>query len=320
MFACASIGTGRKSLLELVVIEAGRLEQAARGVHRDPRLHRHVAHAAVGRRDVEVLAAPAARKHLERVARGTFLVHDDRGRRALLRRDLVLVRPPAVVRHRTAAEHGRVERARIVRVGDRRIVHQHHDRLAGHVDALVIVPAVLRRQDAVADEDEIAVLDVDHRHRAARRRHEIGRAAQRHALPLHRDRRGDRRRDADERHVLDPGAVRIAGLQAHRLELLRQVPDRLLLTRRTRRTTLEGVGGEHLRVAEQVLGRDARERGGRVERRLVGRRRIAVGPGTGGQGNDERGRGQQRVIAVLVHSAARETWTQGRASVRVRLP
>jgi hypothetical protein len=42
-----------------------------------------------------------------------------------------------------------------------RIVDQHHQRLAGDVDALVVVPAVLRRLDAVADEHQLRRVDRD---------------------------------------------------------------------------------------------------------------------------------------------------------------
>ena len=69
--------------------------------------------------------------------------------------DLVLVRPAAVVGHRLAAERLRVERVGIGGVGNRRIVDEHHERLAPHVDVLVVVPAVLGCLDAVADEYEL---------------------------------------------------------------------------------------------------------------------------------------------------------------------
>ena len=97
---------------------------------------------------------------LERIAGGPGLVHDDRRGRALLGGDLVLVGPAAVVRHRLALEHRR-RRAATGRAGSgtagsftsMTIV------LPAHVDALVVVPAVLRRDDAVADEDDVGTVD-----------------------------------------------------------------------------------------------------------------------------------------------------------------
>jgi hypothetical protein len=61
-----------------------------------------------------------------------------------------------------------------------RVVHQHHDRLAGDVHVLVVVPAVLRRDDAVADEHQVAVLDATSGARAARRRDEVARTPAAH--------------------------------------------------------------------------------------------------------------------------------------------
>jgi hypothetical protein len=88
-------------------------------------------------------------------------VDDQRRRGALLRGDLVLVRPPAVVGHRAPLEDRVVELLRILRVGHGRIVDEHHDRLPADVDALVVVPAVLGRDDAVPDEHDVGVLHVD---------------------------------------------------------------------------------------------------------------------------------------------------------------
>ena len=45
------------------------------------------------------------------------------------------------------------------RVRHLRIVDEHDHRLALEIDALEVVPVVLGRDDAVADEDEVGVLD-----------------------------------------------------------------------------------------------------------------------------------------------------------------
>ncbi len=142
-------------LLQRVEIQAGALEQstrrasrwiqpssggcAARGV-----VAHHVEHG-VG---VGVLhRRPAVRRR-----RG--LVHDQQAGGALARGFLVLVGPAAVVGHGLAAEVALAG----FEVG---VVDQHHRDLALQVDALEVVPVALGRLDAVADEHQRRVVDVD---------------------------------------------------------------------------------------------------------------------------------------------------------------
>src|SRR4029078_11713002 len=77
-------------------------------------------------------------------------VDDDRARRALPRRALVLVGPAAVVEPPLAGEEG------VVPVGG---AVEHEQYLALQVLALEVVPLELGRLDAVADEDDLGVLD-----------------------------------------------------------------------------------------------------------------------------------------------------------------
>ena len=77
---------------------------------------------------------------------------DDRARRALPRRALVLVVPAAVVEPRLAREQ-----LRIVQSGSLFIITQD---LALDVHALEVVPLVLGRLDAVADEHHLGVLEL----------------------------------------------------------------------------------------------------------------------------------------------------------------
>ena len=55
----------------------------------------------------------------------------------------------------------RIELGRIGRIGNRRIVDQHQDRFALDIDTLVIIPAVLRRDDAVTDKDDLRIFRLD---------------------------------------------------------------------------------------------------------------------------------------------------------------
>ena len=85
---------------------------------------------------------------------------DEHSGGAKLRRLVVLVGPAAVVRHRIAAEHLRVQCVRLRRIErDRRIVHEHDERLAFDVESLEVIPLELGRLHAVADEHHFRLLD-----------------------------------------------------------------------------------------------------------------------------------------------------------------
>ena len=75
-------------------------------------------------------------------------MNDDRCRRAEPCGHLVLVGPASVIEPALAFEQVRIP------VG---VVVQHDEYLARHVLALVVVPVVLRRPDAVADENQFRI-------------------------------------------------------------------------------------------------------------------------------------------------------------------
>ena len=79
---------------------------------------------------------------------GSVGVNDDRARRPEPRGYLVLVGPAPVIQPALACEQVSVPV---------RIAVQHDQHLAGHVLALVIVPVVFRRLDAIADEDQFRI-------------------------------------------------------------------------------------------------------------------------------------------------------------------
>ena len=43
------------------------------------------------------------------------------------------------------------------------IADQHQQRFAANIDVFVIVPAIFRRDDAVADKDDVGIVDLDFR-------------------------------------------------------------------------------------------------------------------------------------------------------------
>jgi hypothetical protein len=135
----AHLGPGAQG----VEVLAGGRKQGARHVFADPALQR-VALAG----QVELLVREAVGRHRPRIRCGRGGVDQQDAGRALADRFLELIGPAAVVGQRLAAETVRFRGSGL------RVVHHRDQQLALHVDALEIVPAFLRRVDAVADEDQ----------------------------------------------------------------------------------------------------------------------------------------------------------------------
>ena len=114
----------------------------------------------------------AVARHVPRVAGRLGLVDHQQPGGALPHGLGILVVPATVVGHRVAGEQLRILR-RVARVVDQR---QHQ--LAAHVEARVVVPAVLGRDDAVTREHDAGVLERRLRHRAPRPCHQVVRIAQ----------------------------------------------------------------------------------------------------------------------------------------------
>ena len=250
-------------LLELEVVLAAGGKEALGGVEGEPAAERDVAGVAVRRAQGEVFAAVARDDHGVGIGGGDGLVHDDAGGGALGGGDLVLVHPAAVVGHGFAAEDLRVELAGLG-IEDRRIVDEHDDGLAAHVHALVVVPVVLGGDDAIADEHDVAVLLLDMFHDAGGEADEVVDVRERHRFAADGERKRGGGRDAHERHVLNVGAVGIAGLQAHFFELADEVGDGLFLAGRRGTAALKFVRGEDLCAGEHAVrggcsGADFRE-------------------------------------------------------------
>ena len=202
-------------------------------------------------------------------------MHDDRGGGTVAGRFLIFVGPAAVIGHRAAVEEA--ADVRLLPVG---IVDQDQHRLAAHVDAGIIVPALFGGGDAIADEDDRAVLHRDMRLDAVGTDHHLRPVGERdrRARASEGQRRDVLRGDLHQRHVLIPAAL-VAGREARRGEPLRQIGDGLLLPRRARGAALIGIGRQLLR---HVLQR--RFRYGRCGLR---------GGGHGGEREEREGKGTQ---------------------------
>src|SRR5206468_12116963 len=120
--------------------------------------------------------------------------------------------PAPVIEPRLAREQ--------LRVALRVVVH-HQENLALEVGAFVVVPLVLGRHDAVADEDHLAPAGAGLRTLHAGEGHVVVAVAQVHRLAAlgEADRGRGRAGDADDVEGLIPGAVGSARLQAQSLYL-----------------------------------------------------------------------------------------------------
>ena len=219
------------------------------------------------------------------------------------------------MRHRFAAERLRIQLGGIGRIRHRWIVHQHQQRLAFDIQPLVVVPVELRRDDAVADEDDLRVLELRFLGHVLRPRDDIVFPLERLLLgpfPHHERRR--RRRDADERHPLDVGAVGVARIEPGPFEVIDQVLDRELFAARAWSAPLELVRRQHFRVRQQGLHVEVRQLAnrdmlrGRRRARLGRRRRLRFRPA--GRNGDRK---QQRRCAIQQHPHRRSVvtnWTK----------
>ena len=134
-----------------IEVESGLAEDRDGRIAMQPRLQQDLVPCRVGANHVETLAA-GSDGGAPAVTGSRGLVDDQRADRAPARSLLVLVGPARVVGGRVPAEPTthRIVRPRL-EVG---IVDQEDRDLALQVDALVVVPAALRRRDPVADEHE----------------------------------------------------------------------------------------------------------------------------------------------------------------------
>jgi hypothetical protein len=138
-------------------------------------------------------------------------VDDDRRGRALPAGALVLVGPAAVVEAGLAGEQLGIP------VG---VAVEHDQGLALEVHALEVVPLVLRRLDAVADEDQLGVVDDRLVLLHAAGGDELGRVVEGHALAALAELPGlgDLGGDADDREALDVRALVPTRLVAQELQ------------------------------------------------------------------------------------------------------
>ncbi len=274
-------------LLDQRVEVAVRPEQPARRLLGDPALDLRVRLAA--RRQLELLAAPARLHGVPRITGRRRRVNDDRAAAPCRRRALVLVDPAPVEQTLGAGEQLRIP------VG---IVVQHQQHLAAHVDALEVVPVVLGRLDAVADEHDLRVLDRRARRLHAARRDEVGVALEVDAS-RRRARTSTSRARPPSRRRARPAAPTSRSRRRARSRAfassLREIRARHLVAGGARRAADVAVVGDLRDDAADVLAADrvrGRDRGRRDARR---RRRCCGGRGRRLRARSQRSRGRARV-------------------------
>ena len=148
-----------------------------------------------------------------------------------------------------------------LRIRNRWVAHQHDQGLAPDVEALEVVPAVLRCDHAVTDEDDLRVLDLRLFTGPARHGHEVLGKLELDCLSARSERSGDPRGlKSHEGDILDEGPIGIPRFQSHRAELAGQVGDGLVLARSSRSPALVLIRGQDLDVLKDRVGLDGLER------------------------------------------------------------
>src|SRR5450755_1072865 len=143
-----------------------------------------------------------------------------------------------------------------MRVDDRRIIDEHDESLAAHVNALIVVPAILRSDYSVADENHVRVFDCDVGQETLSQRNRVLGKFEPDGLSACRKESCRSAAYASERDRLNVATVRVAGRQMQVLELLRDVLNRKLPAARAGQASLVFVRGKDLDVAENSLRRD----------------------------------------------------------------
>lgn len=201
-----------------VQILAGGLEQRARGIVGHPALQ--LGPEGAGRQLEALHAGPAVLDHAPAVRRARRRMNQQHAGGALALGFLEFVSPAAIVRQALAVETVRLLGGRL------RIVDHHDQDLAFEVGALVVVPLLVLRGDAVADEHQVRVEAVRGR-RVTRREDPVLAKADRQRLAARfqfQRALGRQRLDAGDAHRLTV-AVAVAGLQAQRQRLRFQIGD-----------------------------------------------------------------------------------------------
>jgi hypothetical protein len=163
---------------------------------------------------------------------------DERTHSAHARGLLKLVRPAAVVGERPAGEELRIIR--------RRVADDAEDDLAFDVHTGVVIPAILWRGDAVADEDDRRIQRADRRERLVGGRIVVAELQQQRCATGWQQLEVRLRRyrlHADEVDLLQIGAVIATGLQSHERELRCNVLGCKLAAAQTGIAALEEVVG-----------------------------------------------------------------------------
>ena len=187
-------------------------------------------------------------------------MHDDGACRTLAAGFFELVSPAAVIGHSAATEAAIIARIEV------RIVDQDDDDFSAYIHAFVIVPAKFRRIDAVADEHEFCVGDIDVLLQAARPGGEafaINVRTRAIGAGEGQRRRVEQRRCA-QHSFLAPRTLAVwqchTGLKACRGEHEFEIFNRQPLAIRARRTTFKFVRRQRARIGQKRLRRQWRAR------------------------------------------------------------
>ena len=139
-----------------------------------------------------------------------------------------------------ASVHGKSVAEEEIR--DRRIAGQHHDRLACHLAAGIVIPLVFRSHHTVAGEDHVGIADLDQRVGQVGPHHEVARANHGDVLAAATNANLAAGAGADQGHRLHEAALRRSGLEADRFDLRKDVRDAFFFAWRAGKTPGVRVG------------------------------------------------------------------------------
>jgi len=136
----------------------------------------------------------------------------------------------------------------------RRIIDQHNEDFAAHVHAFEIIPLKFGRLNAVPGKDQVGI-DCAGIHHALGPSHKIVLKFRREGTPVagNTELHLRVRRNSDQAHILQEGAIGIAGLEARAAELVLQILNRELFAFGSRTASFECVGGKRANVCQHAI-------------------------------------------------------------------
>ena len=247
----------------------------------NPAIRRSLACTGILRLRQKLRSGPARIDYIPAISGRRIVMDNEHGGSPLARGFLIFVRPAAVICHGLAAEFT----SQILGI-EIRVVDHDDNGFAFNIDPRIIVPALFRGNDAVADENQFVSIKRGFGDFAVAADDKIAAICKRGSLAgfvSNAQRRHILGSNFNERNVLRPAAV-VARLQSCRPKLLDQIGDGLFLAGRTGRTAF-------IAIERKLLGHILHRLFGKCRNCDLGRdscgRHIEICAGSQCQGRDQ---------------------------------